>query len=150
MRCINCYGHAPAIFTLVVIATGMSCKQTNFIFLLRTAPLMLLALCIAIHIYIEYNEHIHYLHIQWNTTHIQAAISAQIQFYFVHTHIHTCVGIVKGPSHLFASYMKRMNCYGHTSVMWLYKLNIQSNKVALHWENWIWQDTTTDKPNAMK
>ena len=31
---------------------------------------------------------------------LQAAILVQIQFYFMHTHIHTCVGVVNGPSHL--------------------------------------------------
>ena len=42
-----------------------------------------------------------YIYIQWNTTHIytftQAAILVQIQFIvvcFMHTHIHTCVGVV--------------------------------------------------------
>ena len=59
------------------------------------------------HICIEYNEHIHiYSEVQLTLhTFMQAVISAQIGlqfiFYFIHTHIHTCVEVVGRPSRLF-------------------------------------------------
>ena len=90
-------------------------KQTNFVFLLSATSVMPLVLYNWIHIWIEYNEHIH-IYIQRNATYIhtfiQAAFSAQTLLFFVSC-IHTFILVWKLLEDHLASFLPsvRLLCF---------------------------------------